>query len=123
MLEVRDILNNPSRHPTGVAIRSVASRAHLLVPLLLALSLLSSACGPLPEGSPLGGGASPPPSGSLSVSFIDVGQGDGVLVQAGGEEYLIDAGRAEEGPNVVDFLRSRGVEDLDAIVVTNPRFS
>jgi competence protein ComEC len=93
-----------------------------LVPLLLALSLLSSACGSL-LGGEFQGGASPPPSGSLSVSFIDVGQGDGVLVQAGGEEYLIDAGRAEEGPNVVDFLRSRGVEDLDAIVVTNPRFS
>lgn len=55
------------------------------------------------------------------MSFIDVGQGDGVLVQAGGEDYLIDAGRAEEGPNVVDFLRSRGVgEELDGIVVTNP---
>ena len=63
---------------------------------------------------------SPPPSGSLSVSFIDVGQGDGVLVQAGGEDYLIDAGRAEEGPNVVDFLRARGVEALDGIVVSNP---
>jgi competence protein ComEC len=47
-----------------------------------------------------------------------------VLVQAGGEDYLIDAGRAEEGPNVVDFLRSRGVgEELDGIVVTNPQFS
>ena len=66
------------------------------------------------------GGASPPPAGSLSVSFIDVGQGDGVLVQAGGESYLIDAGRAEEGPNVVDFLRARGVQELDGIVVTNP---
>ena len=65
-------------------------------------------------------GVTPPPAGSLSVSFIDVGQGDGVLVQAGGEDYLIDAGRAEEGPNVVDFLRSRGVESLDGIVVTNP---
>jgi beta-lactamase superfamily II metal-dependent hydrolase len=41
-------------------------------------------------------------------------------VQAGGEDYLIDAGRAEEGPNVVDFLRSRGVESLDGIVVSNP---
>ena len=59
-------------------------------------------------------GASPAPSGSLSVSFIDVGQGDGVLVQAG-EDYLIDAGRAEEGPNVVDFLRSRGVDDLERV--------
>ena len=54
------------------------------------------------------GGADPPPSGSLSVSFIDVGQGDGVLVQAGGEGYLIDAGRVEEGPDIVDFLRDRG---------------
>ena len=54
------------------------------------------------------------------MSFIDVGQCDGVLVQAGGEEYLIDAGRTEEGPNVVDFLRARGVEDLEGIVVSNP---
>jgi len=60
---------------------------------------------------------------ALCVSFIDVGQGDGVLVQAGGENYLIDAGRAEEGPNVVDFLRGKGVESLDGIVVTNPPVS
>jgi competence protein ComEC len=121
MLEVRDIVNKASRLPTGgVAIRSSAARAHLLASLLLTgLSLLCSACGLVPEGPSLGG-ASVPPSGSLSVSFIDVGQGDGVLVQAGGEDYLIDAGRAEEGPNVVDFLRSRGVEDLDGIVVSNP---
>jgi competence protein ComEC len=61
-----------------------------------------------------------PHRGLLAVSFIDVGQGDGVLVQAGDENYLIDAGRAEEGPNVVDFLRGRGVESLDGVVVTNP---
>jgi hypothetical protein len=68
-----------------------------------------------------GGGASPPPSGSLSVSFVDVGQGDGVLVQAGGEDYLVDAGRAEQGPDVVDFLRGRGVGgELEGIVVSNP---
>jgi competence protein ComEC len=127
MLEVRDIVindlgNKPSCLPTGgVAIRSTtASRAHLLASLLLlALTLLCSAC-TLITGNGSLGGTSAPPSGSLSVSFIDVGQGDGVLVQAGGEEYLIDAGRAEEGPNVVDFLRSRGVEDLDGIVVSNP---
>jgi competence protein ComEC len=93
-------------------------RAHLLTALLLFLSFLTSSCGPLPSAT---GGAAPPPSGSLSVSFIDVGQGDGVLVQAGGEDYLIDAGRAEEGPNIVDFLRSRAVgEELDGIVVSNP---
>ena len=62
----------------------------------------------------------PPPAGSLVVSFIDVGQGDAVLVQPGGQSYLVDAGKPEEGPNVVDFLRSRGVESLNGIVVSNP---
>jgi competence protein ComEC len=117
---IRHINDKASRFLTGAAIRSTTSGAHLLASLLLTgLSLLCSACGLVPEGPSLGG-TSPPPSGSLSVSFIDVGQGDGVLVQAGGEDYLIDAGRAEEGPNVVDFLRSRGVDDLDGIVVSNP---
>jgi competence protein ComEC len=99
----------------------VALRWSLQAPFLLFMILLVPSCD-LMSGDSLGG-ASPPPSGSLSVSFIDVGQGDGVLVQAGDEDYLIDAGRAEEGPNVVDFLRGRGVEALDGIVVTNPHFS
>ena len=43
-----------------------------------------------------------------------------MLVQAGGESYLIDAGRAEESPNIVDFLRDRGVRNLDDIIVSNP---
>jgi hypothetical protein len=38
-----------------------------------------------------------------------VRQGDGVLVQSGGESYLLDAGKAQAGPEVVDFLRGRGV--------------
>ncbi len=102
--------------------RVATSRVRLLAPLfLLCVLIFTPGCRALElptEGS--GGGPGPPPSGSLSVSFIDVGQGDGVLVQAGGESYLIDAGRPEEGPNVVDFLRSRGVDSLDGIVVSNP---
>jgi competence protein ComEC len=90
----------------------------LLAPLLLFLVLLTPACSLVPAG--VTGGPGPPPADSLSVSFIDVGQGDGVLVQAGGDNYLIDAGRPEEGPNVVDFLRARGVDSLDGIVVSNP---
>ncbi len=61
-----------------------------------------------------------PPAGSLVISFIDVGQGDAVLVQSGGESYLVNAGKPEEGPNEVDFLRSRGVELLNGIVASNP---
>ena len=89
----------------------------LLAAVLLVLVLPpAAAC----RGFGPSGGADPPPSGSLSVSFIDVGQGDGVLVQAGGEGYLIDAGTVEEGPDIVDFLHDRGVRTLDGIVVSNP---
>ena len=56
----------------------------------------------------------------MVVSFIDVGQGDAVLVQSGGESYLVNAGKPEKGPNEVDFLRSRGVELLNGLVVSNP---
>ena len=47
------------------------------------------------------------------MSFVDVGQGGGVLVQSGSESCLLDAGKALAGPKVVDFLRSPGVETLD----------
>ncbi len=97
------------------------SRKGTFAPLLLLFVLLCAGCS-FAGGEALGG-PSPPPARSLSVSFIDVGQGDGVLVQAGGTSHLIDAGRPEEGPEVVDFLRARGVEELDGIVVTNSRFS
>ena len=117
-----DLPSDAQRLPIERA--GVLFRKGLLTPLLVVLSLLSPACAELELlAGGARGGAGPPPSGSLSVSFIDVGQGDGVLVQAGGESYLIDAGRPEEGPNVVDFLRSRGVDSLDGIVVTNPHFS
>jgi competence protein ComEC len=62
----------------------------------------------------------PPPSGALVVSFIDVCQGDGVLVQSGGENYLLDAGKAQASSKVVDFLRSRGVDSMNGIVASNP---
>ncbi len=93
-------------------------RRPLLVLLLLAVATLTG-CEPFSGLSPAAG-SQPPPAGALVVSFIDVGQGDAVLVQSGGKNYLVDAGKPQEGPNVVDFLRSRGVETLDGIVVSNP---
>lgn len=56
----------------------------------------------------------------MVVSFIDVGQGDATLVQSGGQSYLVDGGDPEAGPEVVDLLRSRGVEALDGMVASHP---
>lgn len=85
--------------------------------ILLALVALPAGCGTL-SLSPAT--ATPPPAGALVLSFIDVGQGDSTLVQSGGESYLVDAGRPEEGPEVVDFLRGRGIDELDGVLATHP---
>jgi len=89
--------------------------APLSVLLLVLSSLAATACELLEPTT-----AEPPPEGALVVSFIDVGQGDSTLVQSAGQSYLVDGGKPEAGPEVVDFLRSRGVSTLDGLVATHP---
>lgn len=55
-----------------------------------------------------------------AVHFIDVGQGDSVLLLSGGQAVLVDAGTAESGAAVVRYLEDLGVTRLYAAVVTHP---
>ncbi|NLG48827.1 MAG: MBL fold metallo-hydrolase [Chloroflexi bacterium] len=56
---------------------------------------------------------------SLQVHFIDVGQGDAILIVApDGKTMLIDGGESNTG--VVEYLRSVGVQQLDLMVATHP---
>jgi competence protein ComEC len=67
--------------------------------------------------------AAPPsaqPGQTLEVHFIDVGQADSILVRQGGAAMLIDAGNNPDGPDVVSYLRSQGVTQLDTLVGTHP---
>jgi len=60
-------------------------------------------------------------SSNLKVHFIDVGQGDSMLIQCpNGSDILVDAGVPTEGPTVVDYLKDQGVSTLYAIVETHP---
>ncbi|WP_298830048.1 S-layer homology domain-containing protein [uncultured Planococcus sp.] len=55
------------------------------------------------------------------VHFINVGQGDSILIQSGnGKNMLIDGGTKAQGAKVVSFLESKGVTKLDAVVATHP---
>ncbi len=59
------------------------------------------------------------PSGILKVHFIDVGQGEAVLIQApDGKVALIDGG--EEGSGVLRYLQGQGVKRVDLMVATHP---
>lgn len=59
-------------------------------------------------------------SGSLSVHFIDVGQGDSVLISYEGGNMLIDCGESEKTDSVVHYLRNQGISRLDYVIATHP---
>jgi competence protein ComEC len=61
--------------------------------------------------------ALPPPRG-LRIVMLDVGQGDGILLQTKAGSVLVDEGPPEAG--VAAQLRSLGVRRLAALVVTHP---
>lgn len=55
----------------------------------------------------------------LTVSFIDVGKGDCILAECGGSTLMIDTGYAETTDRVLGYLSERGVEKLDALIITH----
>jgi competence protein ComEC len=61
----------------------------------------------------------PPPSGILTVHYIDVGQGDSTLLQGPDFNILIDAGKYNAN-DVVPYLKAAGITELDLIVGTHP---
>lgn len=60
----------------------------------------------------------PTPTVNLQVHFIDIGQGDAILIDYGTTEVLIDAG--EKSPGVTDYLKKYVDGHLEAIVATHP---
>lgn len=58
---------------------------------------------------------------SVQVHFIDVGQGDAIYIQLPAHnDILIDAGDEAAGSTVVQYLKNRGVDDLELLVATHP---
>jgi competence protein ComEC len=56
----------------------------------------------------------------LTVTFIDVGQGDSALVVCDDSTMLIDGGEPGREDDVMRVLRSAGIRKLDCIVATHP---
>lgn len=59
-------------------------------------------------------------SSVAAVHFIDVGQGSSTLIQSGSLGILIDAGEKEYGEDVLKYLRSNGISELEYVVATHP---
>ncbi len=99
-----------TRASTAVAwFRRLPSRSRLALAVVAAAALaLATAHGLAPGGPPA----------RLTVSFLDVGQGDATLIQhPDGSAILFDGGPPEAG--VARLLRRAGVRRLSALVMTH----
>lgn len=56
----------------------------------------------------------------LQVHFLDVGQGDSILIQNNGENLLIDGGKRSASDKVVGYLEKQGVEEINYVIGTHP---
>lgn len=57
--------------------------------------------------------------GTMTVRFLDVGQGNSVLVECDGRYMLVDGGDYDYSSYVVAYLKKQGVETLDYMVVSH----
>jgi beta-lactamase superfamily II metal-dependent hydrolase len=84
-----------------------------------------------PGGQPQGDGTEVPasqytetPDAVSGIYFIYVGdadhQGDAILIKKGDADILVDAGPAVNAGKVTDFLKGKGVDDIELLVSTNP---
>ncbi|WP_060680227.1 ComEC/Rec2 family competence protein [Virgibacillus halodenitrificans] len=57
----------------------------------------------------------------MEVHFIDVGQGDSILIQTPqNKNILIDGGPPDAGERIVSYLKKEGIKSIDLLVVTHP---
>lgn len=60
------------------------------------------------------------PGGTLTVHYMDIGQGDATLITCDGSSMLIDAGNNNKGTAVQMYLQKQGITQLDYVIGTHP---
>lgn len=56
----------------------------------------------------------------LKISFIDVGQGDSILIQYKNKNILIDAGPDYSEKYLIKYLKGKKIKKLDSVIATHP---
>ncbi|MBC7249438.1 MAG: MBL fold metallo-hydrolase [Anaerolineae bacterium] len=91
----------------------------LIIALFILTSLLILGCGLINPAT----STPPPQDGTLTVLFLDIGQGDSILVfSPGGRTMLIDGGNSSRDANevIIPTLQAHGYTQLDYLVATHP---
>lgn len=73
-----------------------------------------------PSPTPTAPNTGTPSGQNLTVHFLDVGQGDSILLQFNGKSMLIDAGESDKDEVVSNYLKNQGISTLNYVVATHP---
>ena len=76
-------------------------------------------CG-LTEGEKLPSSSTPTTASTLYVNYINVGQGDSILIKVDDCDILIDGGVANQGSTVSNYLKNQKVDDVELMINTHP---
>lgn len=55
----------------------------------------------------------------LKIHFIDIGEGDSILIQANDKTALIDTGNILSGQKLADYLKANGVGSITHLIITH----
>jgi len=107
----------PRRRPPPPRRSSRGKKFFLCMLFILAIALAYHFAGDriFPRGY-----AIPLEDGEIMVSFIDVGQGDSILIRSRDNAVLIDGGEHSARNVVRNYLRNAGVQRLCYVVATHP---
>lgn len=58
---------------------------------------------------------------TLTVSFLDVGQGDSIFIELpDGKTMLIDASEMDQADTIMNYIKARGLSRIDYLIATHP---
>lgn len=92
--------------------RHIRNRLAALAACLALLAGAATGCRPQEPSSA--------PEGALTVTVLDVGKADCILLSCQGETMLIDTGTRESAGTMLAFLQEQGITRLDVLLLTHP---
>lgn len=55
----------------------------------------------------------------IKTTILKVGRADAIVMEAGDDILVIDAGEEEDGVELLDYLRSEGIDHIDTLIITH----
>ena len=57
---------------------------------------------------------------NLVVKFLDIGQGDAILIKTANQVNLVDSGDVPAREKLVEYIQKDGIKTIDNIIITHP---